>query len=361
MASVLLPVLSFLKEPRPAQPPATSAWDWILAGLLAAIALAEGTLRDSLVWRPAALVMGIGLVLFIPWRRAQPLATSMAVFLPLHVVQFVAIVNGVGWSGLNTHVYALLFPYALFRWGSGREAALGLAAILIPYAINASLDFKGYGDAIGGGVICMLPALLGATFRFRSQAWDRDMERVKSREREQLAREVHDTVAHHVSAMIIQAQAGCALGELREIVQALRGAEDAVLTPQRGLADIARLAATESALRVEVGLPTGLESLTPHLESALFRIAQESITNAVRHARNASCIHVVVTKGPESIRLTVQDDGESVPVRPMASAGFGLAGMKERAALLGGTLRAGPEGIQGCKVEAAFPLGGIRK
>lgn len=376
---MLFGLRSLWEEPRLSPPPVPAHRDWTLAGVFAAAALCEGIFRDDLIWRPAVLALGVGLAFLLPFRRAYPLAVVAASFVSLQVVQFAATLQGLpSWIGLYSNVCVLLLPFALFRWGSGREAVAGLALIFVPYGVNSTLDFQGYGDAIGGGVVCLIPALLGASVRFRAAARSRDLEQAKLLEREQLAREVHDTVAHHVSAIVIQAQAGIAvaparpgaalealqviekagvrtLGELRDMVRALRKDDAVELAPQRGLVDIRSFDGEALPLPVDVDLSGDLDGLAHAQEAALYRMVQESITNAVRHARNATRIRVRIAAGPERIELRVSDDGDSVTPGSGASGGYGLAGMAERAALLGGSLRAGFEGNRGWTVSVELP------
>ena len=168
-------------------------------------------------------------------------------------------------------------------------------------------------------------AALGASVRYRENARMRGLEQMKLLEREQLARELHDTVAHHVSAIAIRAQAGRVVGaadpvaaidalavieeeasrtlaEMREMVGALRVGGEAELSPQRGVADISRLAdRSGDPPQVEVELVGDLEQLRPSVDAALYRLAQESITNAVRHARHATRIRVLVRGEPDRI------------------------------------------------------------
>jgi signal transduction histidine kinase len=91
-----------------------------------------------------------------------------------------------------------------------------------------------------------------------------------------------------------------------------------------------------------VRLSGALDDLSPAVGTAIYRIAQEAITNAIRHAEDASLVIVEVDRDGEHIRLAVRDDGRAAT--PDAMAGFGLLGMTERTALLGGSLRAGPAG-----------------
>ena len=204
---------------------------------------------------------------------------------------------------------------------------------------------------------------------------------MRSQERVQLARELHDTVAHHVSAMVIRAQAGRVvapsdpgaaldalrviedegsrtLAEMRIMVGALRDREDADLAPQNGIADIERLAGSlDDEPRVQVRLTGDLDALSPAVGAATYRIAQESVTNALRHARNATRIDVQVVGEDHAVRLTVHDDGEPVHASSVAP-GYGVVGMTERAALLGGTLAAGPRPDHGWVVDAVLPRAG---
>ena len=224
----------------------------------------------------------------------------------------------------------------------------------------------------------LFPAALGAAVRYQTTARLRELDQVKLREREQLARELHDTVAHHVSAIAIRAQAGRVvapsdpgaavdalnvieeeasrtLAELRGMVGVLRESEEPDLAPQRGLADLEGLAhRVGDRPRVEVHLSGDLDDLGPSVQAAIYRIAQESITNAVRHARHATRISVGVAGDHDCVRLTVRDDGDTSSAGRI-SAGYGLVGMTERATLLGGTLEAGPSPDSGWAVNAVLP------
>ena len=97
-----------------------------------------------------------------------------------------------------------------------------------------------------------------------------------------------------------------------------------------------------------------LDDLPAAVGVALYRIAQEAVTNTVRHGRNVTCVRIDVVGDIDRVRLTVRDDGAEVPASGQLS-GFGLIGMRERASLLGGTLLAGPGPDRGWVVEATFP------
>ena len=128
---------------------------------------------------------------------------------------------------------------------------------------------------------------------------------------------------------------------------------------QRGVADIEGLATAEGAqgLRIDVEHRGDLNDLRPSVLAALYRVAQESITNAKRHARRATGVHVLVAGDTENVRLSVSDNGERGPFNPRP-LGYGLVGMAERVTLLGGTFEAGPRPDHGWTVQATIPRQG---
>jgi signal transduction histidine kinase len=196
---------------------------------------------------------------------------------------------------------------------------------------------------------------------------------VRLAERESLARELHDTVAHHVSAIVVQAQAGRAiaasrpeqvvdvlgaieqaasdaLGEMRALVGALRrdapesASDPAPRQPQPGIHDLERLVAQPAgALTVRLELIGAVHALPAGIAAAVYRIAQESITNAARHATGATEVVVRVTAMRDHVEVLVRDDGVVRP-GPRRDGGYGVRGMAERVALLGGRFDAGPSG-----------------
>ena len=368
-------------EPRAPDPPERVWRDWVLVAVLVPTALLEGILRHDVIWRPLALVFCVALVFTLIWRRSHPLGVSVIAFGALATLDAVALGVGVKPPGLYTTAFVLLLPYALFRWGSGREIVIGLGFMLASYSLAIVGDFTGFTDAIGAAVFLLFPAALGAVVRLVVLSRKRNLEGVKLREREHLARDLHDSVAHHVSAVILRAQAGRylapsdpdaavdalaviedeasrALAEMRLIVGVLRKGQEADVTPAPGVADIAQLAhAFGGSPRINVNLVGNLGNLAPPVDAAIYRIAQESITNATRHARDATTISVCVVGDDASVRLTIEDDGARVLTQ--GTPGYGLAGMTERATLLGGTLEAGPGPEHGWKVAAMVPRGAL--
>jgi len=369
-------------EARVLRPPVRVWRDWALVAVFVSAAILESVLRQDKPWFPVGSVVAVALVFTLLWRRTHPLA-MLALAFGVSIVVEVASVLGRA-SGpfvFISMVYMLLLVYALFRWGSGRDVVIGSAIALALDTLSSVVDHAKIGDAIFGLVILVFTAVLGASVRLRATSRLREMDQVRLREREQLARELHDTVAHHISGMVIRAQAGRVvaesrpgaavealeiieaegsrtLAEMRTMVGALRQRDDADLAPQRGVADIARLARSQGdEPLVEVHLSGDLEDLSPSVGAATYRIAQESITNAMRHARHASRIVVLVAGERDTIRLTVLDDGDAVStIRPRD--GYGIVGMTERAALLGGTIQVGPGPDRGWAVDAVLPRTG---
>jgi signal transduction histidine kinase len=375
-------VRQLLAEPAVPNPPRRVWRDWALVAPTLAAAVAELIFRNDLGWPPVAVVIGIVSALTLLWRRTHPLA-AVAVGFGLHAASEAVMIFGAEHSAmLYSSAVLLILPYSLCRWAAGRDCAVGLTITLLAHVPRGPITWSSVAETAVGIMVLLFPAVLGAAMRYRASSKVREMDQVKLREREQLARELHDTVAHHVSAIIVQAQAGRTvsasdpgaaasvlevieaeaartLSEMRLMVGALRRGEDPDLAPQRGVADIERFAlGAGDGPRVDVQLSSGLDDLRPSVGAAIYRLAQESITNAVRHARHATRITVSVAGDRECVRLTVRDDGDHAPFDPKSAAGYGLVGMTERAHLLGGTLEAGPAPDRGWTITAVLPRDG---
>jgi len=373
---------SLWNEPRAPHPPRRVWRDWVLVVAIVATATLESVFRDDLAWTPVAWLHAVVVAIALLWRRSHPLAAMAVAFGAATLVSLAVLVGGGEPVGLNTTVAIVLLIYALFRWGSGREAAIGLVVLAVAVVTGIASDFNGYGEAALASVFVLFPAVLGASVRYWAASRLRELDQVKLRERAQLARELHDTVAHHVSAIAVRAQAGKllagsrpdaavdaldvieeeasrTLAEMRTMVGSLRDGEGAALGPQPGVADLERLARSAGdGPRVVVDRSGDLDDLRPSVGAAVFRIVQESITNAVRHARNVTRIEVEVAGDDDCVRVTVRDDGVSGPSSWSAGEGFGLVGMTERAMLLGGSLEAGPNPGRGWTVRAVLPREG---
>jgi signal transduction histidine kinase len=355
----------------------------VLTGVLVTAAIVESALH-SIAWKPVQLAFVVAVALALPWRRTRPLAVTGSALLAYGMIMTVAMaVAGANTDeGIYVGAFMLILPYTLARWGSGRALLVGLPLIILLPWTSMLGDTGTWGEAIGGTIFFLFPAEFGVAVRFWHKSRDRAAEEARLHERELLARELHDTVAHHVSAISIQAQAGRTvaatdpeaaaraldaieaassrtLSEMRAMVGILRKGESAERTPQPGAADISRLAqVSDGTPSVHVELSGDLVDLRPSLDAAVYRLAQESITNARRHARNASEIHVAVVGTADAVQVSVSDDGEAASTPSESSQGFGLAGMAERANLLRGTFEAGPAPGGGWRVSAVLPKNG---
>jgi len=379
------PLQSYLAEPKVEDVPVRVWRDWALLAIMSVTAFAEVLFRNdeewlnvSRGWHWASLVMFfVAAVPAILFRRTHPLpvaAFGFAVSITFGVI--VARLEG-EFGGLWSTAIILITLYTVFRWGSGRDGVLGLVlGIVAGIAGNLADPTTGLSDWIGGFIVLSIPLEIGLIVRYQRSARDRAISEAKSLERSELARELHDTVAHHVSAIAVQAQAGQAMAlsdperalgvlavieeaasrtliEMRSMVGTLRDGAEAELAPQQGLADLHRLAEeVPGDLKITVVIGDSTGSIAEASQSAMYRIARESITNAVRHARNATEVTVAVNGSAETVTLSVVDDGAAVSSK---GSGYGLLGMAERAEMLGGSFNAGPAGNHGWKVAVTLP------
>jgi len=316
-------------------------------------------------------------MLTLPWRRTHPLTMLTLAFGVNAIPQISARFFDVEWTALSTTVFLLILPYSLLRWASGREVFAGLGFVFLTFTLTIGMEDTPLAEMAAGCLFLLFPAALGASVRYREASERRARDQVRLREREQLARELHDTVAHHVSAIAIQAQAGRAqagtrsgaafealeiieeaasktLNEMRHIVRTKRERGAFTFSPVASIADIERLASDNNGpLDIRLCLSGDLDNLDTTLASTLFRLTQEAITNAVRHADGAENVKVQISGEAKRVHLTVQDDGK--PVARSSKPGFGLQGMAERTSLLGGSLYAGPAERRGWIVEVSLP------
>ncbi|MCU7726847.1 histidine kinase [Actinoplanes sp. KI2] len=201
-------------------------------------------------------------------------------------------------------------------------------------------------------------------------------------ERARIARDLHDIVTHNVSMMVIQAGAArkvldtapeasreallaveeggrAALGELRGVMGLLAAADDdeQTLTPQPGLAQLPPLIdrVRDAGIDVTVTTSGDRHPLPAGVELAAYRVVQEALTNTVKHASGARAT-VDVTYAPDELRITVTDTGGRPTPESAGSTGRGLAGLRERLAVYGGTLQAAARLTGGYRVQAQLPL-----
>ena len=373
---------AILAEPKVSDPPRRVWRDWLLVGLLVPTSVLEGLLRPDLPWRWVSLAIGLALIPTLLWRRTDPLAMVVITFGAVTILDVARLVAGIEPPGLYAMAMLIIIPYALCRWGSGGHMLIALPFILVPAVMSAVFDNTGLTDAMSGFAILFTVLAAGVAVRFRVGARAREVEQAKFREREHLARELHDTVAHHVSAMAIRAQAGLAasaarpaaatealqvieteasraLAEMRTMVRMLRRDDPADRAPTPEITDLTHFARSSApGLHVEVTINGNLSGVPSAVSATIYRVAQEAITNARRHARHATRIEVDVHADDEAIHLRVHDDGAGVG--PAAASGYGLVGMIERATLVGGTCHAGPDPVAGWTVTAVLPRNGTR-
>jgi signal transduction histidine kinase len=281
---------------------------------------------------------------------------------------------------------------AVVEFCSRRTAAL--AWCVSAAASVLTLVLSGDSDAVDVWMVVMVlvaAPLLGDRQRARSaylaelqanaeqvaRAHQVELETAKLAERQHLARELHDVVAHHVSMIVVQAEAGASaqpqsapafdaiaatgrrtLGELRALLGVLRtGSQAAAPTaPHAGidqLEDLVR-AVPEQRLHVDLAVEGVPRPLAPAVDLSAYRVVQEALTNVVKHAgaRNAA---VTVRYDPTCLRITVADDGAGAG-DARASNGHGLDGLRERVSLLGGSFDAGPRTEGGFALDVRLPM-----
>jgi signal transduction histidine kinase len=336
----------------------------------------------------AALLLVAVACLALAGRRRWPVTVLAVSSAAVAAFSLLGYVNG---AVLIAPILAL---YALATQVSVRRAAVAtvITVIVLMVATGARNPF----GQISGGGFDLIP-FLGAAALFAGIAvanrrayvasiHDRAQQEARTRvdeERLRIARELHDVVAHTMAT--INVQAGVAvhvlptrpeaaadalqaikaaskegLRELRTILNVLRQADDADPTqPAPGtaqletLVDGARRAGLETTLSV-TGTPTPLPAA---VDLAAYRIVQESLTNAIRHAGPAQA-SVWLSYGDDELRIDVADTGRGKPVGGSDGAGHGLVGMRERAAAVGGSVETGPSPGGGFRVAARLPLHG---
>ncbi|WP_051804723.1 sensor histidine kinase [Streptomyces griseus] len=336
----------------------------------------------------AGCLIVVAAALFLLARRRAPLPVLAAVL---------AVNLSLGWfSSVGQH-YGAATVVALYTAVHHHRPAIGAAAVAGCVAV---LQFVHPGVPGPSGYECaanvasglfVAGAAVTVRRRQRDAAEHRRLlaERAVADERRRIARELHDIVAHHLTTMqllaggaranldrspetarealvTLEGSGRTALREMRHLLDVLRtdeeggeGAEGGTTAPQPGVGDLDRL--VEESRRA--GLPTALTTdgdpgaLPPGVGLAVFRIVQEALTNARKHAGRGARADVRIAFAAHEVRVDVTDVTDApAPVRPsVRPPGHGLMGMRERVALHGGTLRTGPEG-GGFAVRARLPL-----
>ena len=320
-----------------------------------------------LLWLPVTLAVAV--------RRRYPALAGLVAFAVSIPMQ-----TWLDSQLLGSAVAWMCDVYAFTLWTSRRTFAAGLSAYLVAgfatIPVNDHVDSSSFFLLVSSIVMVLVRTVIG-----RIAARERDVAAREAvvEERARIARELHDAIAHNVSMMVVQAGAERrvlpaeqqstrevletveeigrgALTEMRRLVGMLRTDEDDPLTPQPGLRDLPRLVeqVREAGLPVMLVVDGDARELPVGLELSAYRIVQEALTNALKHAGDAHAT-VVVRYGADSLELEVVDDGPGAAA-PVASGGHGLVGMRERVALYGGRFEAGRRDAGGFTVRVLLPI-----
>jgi signal transduction histidine kinase len=351
----------------------------------AALAAGLGLLAQAEAWltpagegqRLATSLTAAVMCAALAWRRSAPLATALVVVAAVGVLGLL--------EGLPTAVFllpvTLIALYSLGAHDSGQRAAIGLAAALAVLGVTTARDSDAtitdltapallFAVAWGFGRVMRSRGVQTAALRRRAaelEAEQAERERAAAEaERARIARELHDIVAHRVSTIVIQSDAGLAtaeepersrqafaaigesgrqaLLELRRLLGVLRGSDEAgAVEPQPGLQRVAALLNEVEAagLRVDADIEQPFGPLSPGLDLAAYRVVQEGLTNALRHGDGRA--RLKVERNGENLCVEVRNRRSPAPAG-VGGSGQGLAGMRERVRLFGGEFSAAPAG-----------------
>jgi signal transduction histidine kinase len=327
-------------------------------------------------------------------RRRAPLLTWLAIWAGIALLCLLA-VNSVRGLAFTFTVFAA--AYSLGAHASFRRAAAGL---LLAFPVVAVISHMGdmplaFAQGEGGGQAGVALSFLqlvafwlagvfvharrqAVSLTARSAALQRQAGQAAAAERARIARELHDVVAHHLSVIVLQAagtrasgkpagtalekienSARQALDETSRLLGVLRDPdEEAGLAPQPGTGELDALAASVRAagLPVHLVISGDLAALPAVVDMSVYRIVQEALTNVLKHAGPARA-DVTIGCEQDAVTIEVTDNGTGQPGNGSPGGGHGLAGMRERAAVFGGELAAGPRPGGGFAVRARLPLG----
>ncbi len=391
-------------EPRPARGPFTR-WPRVTDGVLAvsvfavslvavaASALGDGEsfTADSMTDRPVgAIAMLAVAAAALLWRRQRPVAAAVG-------VMAIMVAWAVAGYGDGNDLALLVVVYSVGRYATDHRYSLAIVlAAMATGVLETLVDTNQRIDIAPAIVLPWLAWYFGrrvrdrgdylALLRERAERLEADQHAEALQavvdERARIARELHDVVAHQVSMMTVQAGAARtvihddldaaaeaigdveragrqALGELRHLLGVLRpDAAGVDLGPQPGLDDIPVLAEELRNTGAEVTLaiapvPAGLSAA---VELSLYRIAQESFTNIIKHAGANPAVSLAIGLDGDDLVLEVSNTVAVAAARGLPASGYGIPGMRERATLLGGTLDAGPPRPDRFRLEARIPL-----
>ena len=360
-----------------------------------------GVLGHLLAGQPLAALLTAAQVAPLWWRRSHPVAVfaavaaASAVQAPLHDLPIVgqlafpvATYSVARWSSRTHGVAALLVGYAgalvaAWSWIGGLGAPTITAEAFTPYVVTiGAIVTAAWALGFAAQQRERFVASLVARAEQAERMAEREVELAARDERSRIAREMHDVVAHGLSVIVVQADGARyaaakdpavaaatletistagrdALTEMRRLLGLLREGDTGV-APQPGLGDDRHLVdeARAAGARVEADLPEPTPEVPDGVALAAYRIVQEALTNVRKHAGPDAKVTVRVgvrTGGGGELSVDVRDDGRGAAAGS-DGRGLGLAGMRERAAVHGGTLDAGPVTGGGFAVSARLPL-----
>jgi len=347
-----------------------------------------------------ALVSCVASTTSVAWRRRAPAIAPIVGASALLVLTSIQSARANNQLAFEPIAMGLDF-YLLGRAAHNRSRSF-VAAGIVTFAVAASTlgavhqGGQTAADVISGALIFIgLPATLGNVLTRRKSlttalaATTEELERAErvkadqaaDQERSRMARELHDVIAHDLSVMVIQTSAARrtlphdrsavrvalgvvidtghdALEELRRIMGVVHPGEES-MGASPGLSHLDALVARTQAtgMMVELSIEGPFVALSPGLDLIAYRVIQEALTNALKHAGPAAA-RVRVRFGPETLELEISDTGFGRQVKkgPLGGSGYGLIGMRERVGLFGGELKTGQSPKGGFVVQARLPL-----
>jgi signal transduction histidine kinase len=360
-----------------------SRGDVLLPAVLAVVAAAElAALRIG----PLVLTQIPSTVacLLLIWRRRLPLLVAPAVVLAIATQELV----GIPRNGPSTPIVIIgLACYSLGRQVEDLRGLLGVAVVDAIIWVPAG-RLPALSDIAFVLVLTVGPWLFGRIVLTHARSSEasaaearrlaEDKERAVQAERARIARELHDVIAHSLSVMVVQAGAAedllrrdparaaqamaevqragrRALSETGRLLDLIRDDDESGLAPQPGTGDLPRLAEEfrGSGLPVDLDLDGGAGGLSPGVDLSIYRIVEEGLTNALKHAAGART-RVRLRRSGDEITVDITDEGGTTS-EPWRTGGYGLIGLRERVSVFGGTLDAGPTGSGGFRLSARLP------
>ncbi|WP_106397280.1 sensor histidine kinase [Actinocorallia populi] len=335
-------------------------------------------LLTPLVWRrkwPRTVFAVVALVSFAQWMAGMhPQVANMAVMIALYTV---ATRSTLPWALAAAAVNVFGFSLATFDGELSLRDSLSAVATMTVF-IGAFLVYGVY-------LRTRRAYLQSLEERALQSEHERDTQvrMAMAAERARIARELHDVIAHNVSVMVVQADGAAyaidtdvdraknaletisatgrlALGEMRRLLGVLRESDDTgTYTPQPGVEQLDELVeqVRDAGLPLEFTVEGEPKELPQGLQLSVFRIVQEALTNTLKHAGPGARARVRLRYDNGGVGIHVQDDGRGNAMVENDGKGHGLAGMRERAALYGGTVRAEPVPGGGFEVDVRLPAG----